>query len=294
MRCGECASHCLLRLEDTGTLVIFDAPPDQGYGDSLDQFAPDADDISLMRTVARNWQTIDALTDRARVSSEVPKSFRFATPTAVGIVTSFRVQGVPRFVVYAYAPSGEAARVIGITGVEQTTLDQILGGLRIASVAPAPGGSESVTSECGSGAPHSETQPHATVVLLHGLARSKGSMSDLEDGLSARGYRVINIDYPSTRHPIDDLVAILEGEINRCCRAGPAPVHFVTHSLGGILVPADRFHGWQDETMRRLEAGQDVEVTDLMSSDGRALEVFKVVSVAGQPSVYLMGKKVLG
>lgn len=66
------------------------------------------------------------------------------------------------------------------------------------------------------------------------------------------------------------------------------------HSLGGILVPADRFHGWQEETMRRLEAGQDVEVTDLMSPDGRALEVFKVVSVAGQPSVYLMGQKVLG
>lgn len=66
------------------------------------------------------------------------------------------------------------------------------------------------------------------------------------------------------------------------------------HSLGGILVPADRFHGWQDETMRRIEAGQDVEVTDLSSPDGRALEVFKVVSVAGQPSVYLMGKKVLG
>jgi len=66
------------------------------------------------------------------------------------------------------------------------------------------------------------------------------------------------------------------------------------HSLGGILVPADRFHGWQDETLRRLEAGQDVELTDLMSTDGRALEVFKVVSVAGQPSVYLMGKKVFG
>jgi transposase InsO family protein len=66
------------------------------------------------------------------------------------------------------------------------------------------------------------------------------------------------------------------------------------HALGGILVPADRFHGWQDETMRRLEAGQDVEVTDLTSPDGRALEVFKVVSVAGQPTVFLMGKKVLG
>ena len=66
------------------------------------------------------------------------------------------------------------------------------------------------------------------------------------------------------------------------------------HALGGILVPADRFHGWQDETLRRLEAGQDVEVSDLLSTDGRALEVFKVVSVAGQPTVYLMGKKVLG
>lgn len=66
------------------------------------------------------------------------------------------------------------------------------------------------------------------------------------------------------------------------------------HALGGILVPADRFHGWQDETMRRLEAGEDVEVSDLLSTDGRALEVFKVVSVAGEPTVYLMGKKVLG
>jgi len=66
------------------------------------------------------------------------------------------------------------------------------------------------------------------------------------------------------------------------------------HALGGMLVPADRFHGWQDETLKRLEAGEDVEVTDLMTADGRALEVFKVVSVAGQPTVYLMGKKVLG
>jgi hypothetical protein len=66
------------------------------------------------------------------------------------------------------------------------------------------------------------------------------------------------------------------------------------HALGGILVPADRFHGWPDETMRRLKAGQDVEVTDLMGVDGRALEVFKVVSVAVQPTVYLMGKKVFG
>jgi len=66
------------------------------------------------------------------------------------------------------------------------------------------------------------------------------------------------------------------------------------HALGGTLVPADRFHGWQDETLRRLESGQDLEVHDLLKANGRALEVFKVVSVAGQPTVFLMGKKVLG
>jgi putative transposase len=66
------------------------------------------------------------------------------------------------------------------------------------------------------------------------------------------------------------------------------------HALGGVLVPADRFHGWQDETLRRLEVGENLEVPDLMSTQGRAFEVFKVVSVAGEPRVYLMGKKVLG
>jgi pimeloyl-ACP methyl ester carboxylesterase len=238
MRCGECASHCLLRFENTGTLAVFDGPPEWSYGDALDRFAPDAGDLSLMRTVSRNWQTIDALTDRARIEGDVPASFRFATPTSAGVVTAFRVQNVPRFVVYAYAPSGEAARVIGIAGVEQSTLEQILGSLRIASVAPAPSDAESIASTCGPGAWDGDAASRATVVLLHGLARSKGSMSDLEDALSARGYRVVNIDYPSTRHPIDDLVAILGGEIDRCCRTGPAPVHFVTHSLGGILVRA--------------------------------------------------------
>ncbi|HEY5657312.1 MAG TPA: alpha/beta fold hydrolase [Myxococcota bacterium] len=238
MRCGECASRCVLRLQDTGTLAIFDGPPELGYGDALDKYAPDARDLSLLRTVARNWETIDALTDRARTSAEVPESFRFTAPAAAGIVTAFRVQGVPRFVVYAYAPSGEPTRVIGVAGVERPMLEQILGSLRIASAEPTPIDAEGILSECGAAASDAAEQPRATVVLLHGLARSAASMSDLEDALSAHGYRVINLDYPSTQHSIDDLVAILEGELDRCCRAGPAPVHFVTHSLGGILVRA--------------------------------------------------------
>jgi len=65
------------------------------------------------------------------------------------------------------------------------------------------------------------------------------------------------------------------------------------HALGGMLVPADRFHGWQEETLKRIEEGHGADMADLLSPDGRGLELFKVVSVGGQPTVYLMGKKIL-
>lgn len=75
------------------------------------------------------------------------------------------------------------------------------------------------------------------VVLLHGLGRSAGSMALLEQRLSAAGYRVENIDYPSRKEPPDALVRIIAESVAACCAHSPK-VHFVTHSLGGILVRA--------------------------------------------------------
>lgn len=66
------------------------------------------------------------------------------------------------------------------------------------------------------------------------------------------------------------------------------------HALGGLLVPADRFHGWAEQTLRRIEQGQGADAADLRELDGRGLELFKVVSSAGQVAVYLMGRKVMG
>jgi pimeloyl-ACP methyl ester carboxylesterase len=74
-----------------------------------------------------------------------------------------------------------------------------------------------------------------SVILLHGLARSDRSMQKMERALSERGYCVQNVDYESTRHDIESLaMQAIEPALGRC--PADQPLHFVTHSLGGILV----------------------------------------------------------
>ena len=75
------------------------------------------------------------------------------------------------------------------------------------------------------------------VILPHGLARVSNSMSELERKLGQSGYDVVNINYPSIRYEIDVLAADAVGRgISRCLTQSPERIHFVTHSLGGILV----------------------------------------------------------
>jgi len=73
------------------------------------------------------------------------------------------------------------------------------------------------------------------VILLHGLWRSEQSMSRLEKTLADAGYRVQNIEYESTEKPVEVLAeeAVPAG-LAGCNDA--ETIHFVTHSMGGILV----------------------------------------------------------
>ncbi|MGD8348326.1 MAG: alpha/beta hydrolase [Gammaproteobacteria bacterium] len=73
------------------------------------------------------------------------------------------------------------------------------------------------------------------VILLHGLARTDRSMHKLEQALVGQGYCVVNVSYESTRHDIETLAETAIGPALSNCPGGQK-IHFVTHSLGGILV----------------------------------------------------------
>jgi hypothetical protein len=76
-----------------------------------------------------------------------------------------------------------------------------------------------------------------TVVLLHGLGRTSWSMTRLESELARDGYRVINLSYPSRTLPLEALATDWLPQQLRATGADTAPrMHFVTHSLGGIVV----------------------------------------------------------
>lgn len=75
------------------------------------------------------------------------------------------------------------------------------------------------------------------VVLLHGLARISNSMAELEHKIQRSGMEAVNINYPSRHDPVQVLADDAVGRGLSGCRAkGARTIHFVTHSLGGILL----------------------------------------------------------
>ena len=81
-------------------------------------------------------------------------------------------------------------------------------------------------------------KPDECVILMHGLARTALSMQRMKRSLEGNGYLVANVDYPSRDHKIEVLAPLaIEDGLDQCGEhSGISTVHFVTHSLGGILV----------------------------------------------------------
>lgn len=75
------------------------------------------------------------------------------------------------------------------------------------------------------------------VVILHGIARSKNHMKKLEKFLQKDGYQVVNIDYPSTKYPIQKLTDIINKEISERV-SDDKKIHFIGYSMGSLMTRA--------------------------------------------------------
>lgn len=73
------------------------------------------------------------------------------------------------------------------------------------------------------------------VVLLHGLAKSERDMRKLEHALTQAGYHPVNYDYASRQNDVQGLSnTVIDAALAQCPQS--ENIHFVTHSMGGILV----------------------------------------------------------
>jgi hypothetical protein len=75
------------------------------------------------------------------------------------------------------------------------------------------------------------------VIVLHGIVKSSHHMKSLARYIKRGGFEVININYPSNKYKIEELVEIINQEISS--RAiEDKKIHFVGYSMGALLIRA--------------------------------------------------------
>lgn len=72
------------------------------------------------------------------------------------------------------------------------------------------------------------------VIVLHGIIRTSKSMQRMIVALREDGYTVVPFDYPSTRVQIQQSADYLQEVVTGL--DGIGQIHFVTHSMGGLVV----------------------------------------------------------
>lgn len=124
------------------------------------------------------------------------------------------------------------------------------------------------------------------VVLLHGLGRTESAMLILENSLAGAGFEVHNIGYPSNDETPDQLVARISAAINACCANNERTVHFVGHSLGGLLIRAYLADGLPDNMGRVVLLGTPNQGSEL--ADVEAGLPGTILELAG-PTAQMLG-----
>ena len=83
--------------------------------------------------------------------------------------------------------------------------------------------------------PASANAAQEGVVLLHGISRTALSFRKMQLTLERCGYATLNIDYPSRRATLEALAENIHPAVELFVNGLGGPVHFVGHSMGGLL-----------------------------------------------------------
>ncbi len=84
-------------------------------------------------------------------------------------------------------------------------------------------------------APKNKTR-NEWVVLVHGMLSSPRAMKKIEKELTMNGYHVMNFGYDSREDSIQIVTDVLDHSIKNLIPSGAGTIHFVTHSLGALVV----------------------------------------------------------
>jgi pimeloyl-ACP methyl ester carboxylesterase len=96
-------------------------------------------------------------------------------------------------------------------------------------------GSDSIRSSRASGYARSDRHASAGVVLLHGIANRSWSLRKMDRALRTSGFATLNLSYASRKKPLDELADDIHLEISDFLSCYDGPLHFVGHSMGGLL-----------------------------------------------------------
>jgi pimeloyl-ACP methyl ester carboxylesterase len=73
------------------------------------------------------------------------------------------------------------------------------------------------------------------VVLLHGISRTTRSFRKMQTALEGGGFVTLNMDYASRRKALEVLAEDIHPAIQRFTDGIDGSIHFVGHSMGGLL-----------------------------------------------------------
>jgi pimeloyl-ACP methyl ester carboxylesterase len=86
-----------------------------------------------------------------------------------------------------------------------------------------------------SGRPASANATQDGVVLLHGISRTTRSFRKMQTALEGCGFATLNQNYASRRKALEALAEDIHPSIQRFADGIDGSVHFVGHSMGGLL-----------------------------------------------------------